>query len=86
MIACVGFKIHLALFDRWFLRLGRLARFKRREAEVRYDREIRVAAKRKLWIVWTFIILVAVGIGTAGLIWYQKWNQSKAEELERRNK
>jgi hypothetical protein len=30
LIASIGFKIHLAVFDRWFLRIGRLARLARR--------------------------------------------------------
>ncbi|MBA3960603.1 MAG: patatin-like phospholipase family protein [Chthoniobacterales bacterium] len=35
LIASFGFKIHLALFDRWFLKIGKLARFQKSAAKER---------------------------------------------------
>jgi hypothetical protein len=32
LIASFGFKIHLLLFDPWFLKIGRLARFQKKVA------------------------------------------------------
>ena len=32
LIACIGFFIHLLIFDRWFIGIGQLAQFKKKDA------------------------------------------------------